>query len=83
MAADTQQIITLFVFFLGVVLCFWRFPQGDRLHIGSCFVAAGLWCGVLFFEPRARTVMFGVTTVTWLITALSRPFRRHRDSVHP
>ena len=76
MPADIHQIITLFVFFLGVALCFWRFPHADRWHVGLCLVAAGLWVGLLFFEPQTRTVIFGVSTVMWLVTALTQPFRR-------
>jgi hypothetical protein len=36
MAADTQQILTLFLFFLGVALCFVRWPKADcRGRCGS------------------------------------------------
>ena len=83
MAPDLHQIITLCVFFLGVALCFWRFPQADRWHVSLCFIAAGLWGGLLFFEPRTRTVMFGVCTVMWLATALSQPFRRRNAQPRP
>ena len=42
MTTDTQQVVTLFLFFLGVALCFWRWPQADRWHVVLCIVAAGL-----------------------------------------
>jgi drug/metabolite transporter (DMT)-like permease len=79
MAADTHQIVTLFMFFFGVALCVWRWPQGDRWHVVLCVIAAALWCGVLLFEPRTRTIGFGFIVMNFLMIGLSRPFRRPFD----
>ena len=76
--ADTHQIVTLFVFFFGVALCFWRVPQADRWHVVLCVVAAALWCSLLLFEPRTRTSGFGFTAVAFLVCALSQPFQRQQ-----
>jgi Na+/H+ antiporter NhaD/arsenite permease-like protein len=72
MSADASQLATVFVFFVGVALCFWRIPQADRWHLALCGVAAALWGGLLLFEPRTRTPGYGFATVTFLICALSR-----------
>ena len=79
MAADFHQIATLFVFFFGVALCMWRWPQGDRWHVVLCVIAAELWCGLLVFEPRTRTPGFGFIVINFLIIGVSRPFQRHFD----
>jgi len=76
MAIDTQQVVTLFVFFLGVALCFWRWPQADRGHVVLCIVAAGLWAGCLLLEPRMRTLGFLMIVSNFLIIALVRPLER-------
>jgi len=75
MAADTHQIVTLVVFFFGVALSMWRWPQADRWHVVLCVIAAALWCGLLLFEPRTRTAGFGFT-VFFFIIGLSRSFQR-------
>jgi hypothetical protein len=75
MAADTSQIVTLFGFFFGVGLCMWRWPQGDRWHVGLCVIAAALWCGLLLFEAGTRTPGFFIV-ITFLIIGLSRRPRR-------
>lgn len=77
MAADTQQIVVLFPFFLGVALSFWRWPQADRRHVVLCIVALGLWVGCLLLEPRTRTFGFLMIVSNFVIIALSRPIRRH------
>jgi hypothetical protein len=82
-ASDTHQIVTLFVFFFGVALCFWRVPQADRWHVVLCVIAAALWCGLLLFEPRTRTPPFGFVVVTFLVIGMSQPFRRRADSRLP
>ena len=79
MATDTQQVVTLFLFFLGVALCFWRWPQADRWHVVLCIVAAGLWAGCLLLEPRTRTLGFLMIVSNFLIIALARPFQRRLD----
>jgi hypothetical protein len=76
MASDTHQIATLFVFFFGVTLCMWRLPHADRWHVALCVIAAALWCSLLLFEPRTRTLGFGLIVGSFLVIALSRPFRR-------
>ena len=75
MTTDIQQVVTLFVFFLGVALCFVRWPQADRWHVVLCFIAAGLWLICLLLEPRTRTFGFGLIVANFLIIALSRPLR--------
>jgi hypothetical protein len=79
MAADNHQIVTLFVFFFGVALSMWRWPQADRWHVVLCVIAAALWCGLLLFEPRTRTLGFGFIVINVLILGLSRPFQRRAD----
>ena len=71
MAADTTQLITLFVFFFGVALCMWRLPQADRWHVILCGIAATLWGGLLLFEPRTRTPGYGFIVINFLIIAIS------------
>ena len=80
MATDLQQIVALFVFFAGVVLCMWRWPQGDRRHVVLCVMAAALWCAVLVIEPRTRTVGYGLIVVNFLIVGFSRPLRRRHEA---
>jgi hypothetical protein len=75
MAADTHQIVTLVVFFFGVALSMWRWPQADRWHVVLCVIAAALWCGLLLFELRTRTAGFGFT-VFFFIIGPSRSFQR-------
>ena len=79
MAADTHQIVSLFVFFFGVALSVWRWPQADRWHVVLCVIAAALWCGLLLFEPRTRTLGFGFIVLNFLMIGLSRPFQRRSD----
>jgi drug/metabolite transporter (DMT)-like permease len=78
MAPDTHQLVTLFVFFFGVALCFWRVPQADRWHVVLCVVAAAFWCGLLLFEPRTRTAGYGFVVITFLVCGLSQSFQRRR-----
>jgi hypothetical protein len=82
MAADIHNIVTLFVFFLGVALAMWRWPQADRWHVVLCLIAAALWCGLPLFEPRTRSAGFGFIVIYFLIVALSKPFRRRVDLRH-
>ncbi len=77
------NVVTLFVFFLGVALCMWRLPKADRGHVILCLVAAGLWCGLLLFDPATRKPGFGFTTVFFLIIALSQYGRRRAESQLP
>lgn len=79
MAPDIHQVATLLVFFLGVALCMWRLPHGDRWHAALCVIAAALWCSLLLFEPRTRTFGYGLIVSNFLIIALSRPFQRSSD----
>lgn len=81
--ADTPSITTLFVFFFGVALCFWRVAQADRWHVVLCLVATGLWCGLLLFDPATRKPMFGVATSTFLIIGLAQYFQRRAGSRFP
>jgi len=79
MAADTHQVITLFVFFFGVALSMWRWPQADRWHVMLCVIAVVLWCGLPWFEPSMRTTDYGFIVANFLIIGLSRTFRRRVD----
>jgi hypothetical protein len=79
MTTDIQQVVTLFVFFLGVALCFVRWPQADRWHVVLCFIAAGLWLSCLLLEPRTRTGGFGFIVVSFLVIGLSRPWKQRRE----
>ena len=72
MAADARQIATLFVFFVGVALCMWRWPQADRWHVVLSVIAATLWGGLLLFEPRTRTPGFGFIVAYILSIGLLR-----------
>jgi len=80
MITEIQPVFTLFVFFLGVALCFVRWPQADRRHVVLCFIAAGLWVSCLLMEPRTRTLGFGFIVVSFLIIGLSRPYQQRRES---
>jgi hypothetical protein len=82
MATDIRQIVTLFVFFAGVALCVWRWPQADRGHVVLCIIAAALWSSLPTFEPSTRTPGFGFIVLYFLLIALSRPFRRRFDVEH-
>jgi hypothetical protein len=78
--ADTLNIVTLFLFFFGVALCFWRVPQADRWHLVLCLVAAGLWGSLPLLNPSTRTPMFAVVTSSFLIMALAQYFQRRTGS---
>jgi drug/metabolite transporter (DMT)-like permease len=75
MPADVRQIVVLFAFFLGVGLCMWRGPVGDRRHVMFCLAAAALWATVATFEPRTRTLGFGIVCAGLLGTGLFRMAR--------
>ena len=66
MRTDMRQVVTLFLFFLGVTLCMWRALSGDRWHVALCLSAAALWSGLALFEPRARTLGYGVAVASFL-----------------
>ena len=76
MDADTHQIIALVIFFLGVALCMWRAPQADRWHVVLCVIATAVWSGLLVFEPRTRTPIFGFIVISFLIVGFSKSFQR-------
>ena len=78
--ADTRDIVTLFVFFFGLALCFWRAPQADRWHVILCFIAAGLWSSLLLLNPSTRNPMYGVAVSVFLISGLTQYFRRRAES---
>ena len=74
MANTPETIVTLFVFFLALALCFLRWPQGDRWHVVLCLVAAGLWSGLLLFVTDTRTPSFGLTAF-FVVVGLGRPLQ--------
>ena len=76
MEADARQIITLFMYFGGVLLCFIRWPRGDRLHLVLCAMAVALWLGCLMLEPKARGWVFVATAAYMLFISTSKPYRR-------
>ena len=80
---NSPNIVTLFLFFFGLALCFWRAPQADRWHLILCLVAAGLWGSLLLLDPSTRTPMFGVATSTFLIIAFAQYVRRRTESRFP
>jgi uncharacterized membrane protein YjjB (DUF3815 family) len=77
--AHSPNIVTLFVFFFGLALCFWRAPNADRWHVSLCLIAAGLWISLVFLDPTTRNPMFAVATSTFLIIALAKYFRRRPE----
>jgi hypothetical protein len=79
MAADTPQIVTLFLFFIGVGLCMWRAPQADRWHAVLCTIAGMLWCIPPLLDPRARTARYASVAATLLIIGLLRSWQRRRQ----
>jgi hypothetical protein len=81
--ADGPNVATLFVFFLGVALCFWRVPQADRGHVVLCLAAAGLWGGLLVFDPATQKSGFVLVTATFLVVSLSQTLRRRAESRLP
>ena len=68
----SADVTTLFVYFLGVALCFWRSPsnRGDRGHLTLCLTAALLWGGLLLFNPATRKPHFALTTGAFLMISL-------------
>ncbi len=74
MDLDTQLIV-LFVFFLGVGLCFWRIPQADRWHVILCFIAAAIWGSLLWRVPSLRTLPFVVSALTFFGIGVLQPFQ--------
>lgn len=77
-----RQVFRLIVFFLGVTLCMWRAPQGDRRHV-VCLVAATLWFGLVVFEPRTRTPSFGFTVTSFLAIGLFKALRGDATRLRP
>jgi hypothetical protein len=82
MDTDLRQIVTLLMYFGGVLLCFIRWPRGDRLHTIFCAVAAGLWFACLVFEPKTRGWWFVATAAFMLLIALFTPYRRRAGLTH-
>ncbi len=83
MANTPEMIVTLFVFFLALGLCFLRWPQADSWHVALCLFAAGLWTMLLLFVPDTWTPGFGLTAF-FLVVGLARPLQiraRSRSSV--
>jgi hypothetical protein len=82
MDAQTQQIVTLFMYFGGVLLCFIRRPQGGRLHLALCAAAAALWAGCWFLEPGTHRWLFVATTLSMLAVSTFLPSRQRTDVPH-
>ena len=80
MASDSSGIITLFVFFLGLALCMWRKPHGDRWHVALCVAAGTLWCVLPLFEPGMRSPVYGFIVAGFLIVGLAEPVQRRMAS---
>ena len=78
--ATNTQLIVLFAYFLGIVLCLWRLPQADRWHLTLCFVAATIWGSLLWLVPNLRTWPFVSSTLIFFVTGLSQPFHRRLRS---
>ena len=76
MKTDLLQILTLFMYFGGMMLCFIRWPRGGRLHTALCALAAALWVGCLALEPKTRSWIFVATSAYMLFISLSKSHRR-------
>jgi hypothetical protein len=81
--ANSPNIITLILFFVGMALCFWRVPQADRKHVILCLVAGVLWPILPIFEPSMRRGGYGVVVTLWLIIGLTQPLRRRAELQFP
>jgi hypothetical protein len=81
--ANSPSIAPLILFFVGLALCFWRTPQGDRWHVILCIAAGILWCTLPIFEPSMRRSGYGMTVALFLIIGLTQPLRRRAESRFP
>ena len=72
MPTDVRQVVTFFLFFLGLALCMWRAPRGDRWDVVLCLSAAVIWSSLALFEPRARTLGYGVAVASFLAIGVFR-----------
>jgi hypothetical protein len=79
---DTRNILTIFVFFFGLALCFWRAPQADRWHLVLWLIAVTIWSNLLLLGPSTRNPMFGVALGTFLMLALGDTFDVERSHDH-
>ena len=74
------QLTVLFVFFLGVALCFWRAPQADRWHVVLCFIAAAIWGSLLWLVPSLRTWPFIFSALIFFLIGVLQQFIRPLQS---
>jgi uncharacterized membrane protein len=81
MALDTRQLATGLLFFVGVALSMWRWPQGDRWHRLLCAAAALLWCALPVVEPTTRTPAYGFVVLGFLWISVSRSRFSTRGSI--
>ena len=81
--ANTSNVASLILFFVGVALCFWRVPRADRKHVILCIAAGVLWCSLPIFEPSMRRSGYGLVVASFLIIGLTQPLRRRAETQLP
>jgi hypothetical protein len=69
------SLASLFLFFVGLGVCFWRAPYADRRHLMLCLLAGALWCTLPLFEPSMRRPGYGFVVASFLIIGLTQPLR--------
>jgi hypothetical protein len=65
--ANLPSVLPLVLFFVGIVLCFWRLPHADRKHVALCLVAGVLWATLPIFEPSMRRSGYALAVGTFLV----------------
>jgi hypothetical protein len=77
--ATAPSIVPLMLFFVAVVICFWRSPQADRLHVALCVIASGIWCSLPVFESSMRRSGYALVVASFLVIGLTQPLRRRAE----
>jgi hypothetical protein len=78
--ANILNVLPLVLFFVGLVLCFWRLPHADRRHVILCLLAGVLWATLPIFELSMRRSGYAITVGTFLVFSLSQALRRRAGS---
>ena len=74
--ATSASIVPVILFFVAVVICFWRAPQADRLHVALCLTAGVVWGSLPLFEPSMRRSGYALIVTMFLAVGLTQPLRR-------